>query len=87
MAEQTRERLRLAAVQQAQEQHRRLLEQRKNDVRQTPQEVIQEIPDLGQEVEKVYVKALYDYPGHEAGHLSFAVVGVCFLLQLILNPG
>lgn len=76
LSEQARERLRLNAVQQAQSQHKNLLKQRTKETktRTAPEEEIIEDSEYGKETEKVYVKALYDYPGKETGHLSFTTV-------------
>lgn len=76
LPEQTRERLRLTAVQNAQSQHKALLKQRRKDCkkRSAASLDIVEDPEFGKDIEKVYVKALYDYPGQESGHLSFTTV-------------
>lgn len=84
LAEQTRERLRLNAAQQAKDQHKALLQRRKEDARKDEPTnhwgQIKEDPNFGRDVEKVYVKALYDYPGQEHGHLSFNTVSITNLV-------
>jgi hypothetical protein len=85
LSDQARERSRQQAVQQAQELHKKHLRERQAAARKrvAPTEEIKEDPNFGKDSEKVYVKALYDYPGQESGHLSFVTVS-CFL-RLLTN--